>query len=49
MQKYEELGIQATLIGKTTEDTARVILGGEEKRFMDRPAPDELIRLYDTK
>ena len=49
VQKYEELGIQATLIGKTTEDTARVILGGEEKRFMDRPAPDELIRLYDTK
>lgn len=39
-------GIQAELLGKTTTDTAKVILGGEEKRFLDRPAPDELFRLY---
>lgn len=44
---YEELGIQATLLGRTTADTARVILGGEEKRFLDRPAPDELLKIYD--
>ena len=46
VQKYEELGIQATLLGKTTVDTARVILGGEEKRFLDKPAPDELLKIY---
>lgn len=45
--KYEELGIQATLLGRTTADSARVILGGEEKRFLDRPAPDELLKIYD--
>lgn len=47
VQKYEEFGIQATLLGKTTADTARVILGGEEKRFLDRPAADELLKIYD--
>lgn len=46
VQKYEEIGIQATLLGKTTVDTARVILGGEEKRFLDKPAPDELLKIY---
>ena len=48
VQKYEELGIQATLLGKTTADTARVILGGEEKRFLDKPAADELLKIYDV-
>lgn len=48
VQKYEELGIQATLLGRTTADSARVILGGEGKRFLDRPASDELLKLYDV-
>jgi len=47
VQRYEELGIQAALLGRTTTDSARVILGGEEKRFLDRPAPDELLKIYD--
>lgn len=45
VQKYEEAGIQASLLGRTTADVARVILGGEEKRFLDKPAMDELRRL----
>lgn len=47
VQRYEEIGVPATLLGRTTADTARVILGGEEKRFLDRPAPDELLKIYD--
>lgn len=47
VRKYEELGIQATLLGRTTVDKAKVILGGEEKRFLDRPAMDELLKLYE--
>lgn len=47
VKKYESLGIQASLIGRTTTDTARCILGGEEKRFIDKPAPDELLKIYD--
>ena len=31
---------------QTTKDKARVILSGEEKRFLDRPAPDELHKIY---
>lgn len=47
VQRYEELGVQATLLGRTTADKAKVILGGEEKRFLDRPAMDELLKLYE--
>lgn len=47
VEVYEELGIQATLLGRTTADIARVIFGGEEKRFLDKPAPDELLKIYD--
>ena len=48
VSKYEQLGIQASVLGKTTADTARVILGGEEKRFLDRPAADELLKIYEN-
>ena len=46
VSRFEEEGIQASVLGRTTVDTARVILGGEEKRFLDRPAPDALLQLY---
>ena len=46
VQKYEEAGIKASLLGKTTANAERVILSGEEKRFLDKPATDELLRLY---
>ena len=48
VQKYEEAGIQASLLGRTTAEAERVILSGEEKRFLDRPAADELLKLYET-
>ncbi len=41
-------GSQAVVLGRTTVDTARVILGGEEKRYLDRPAPDELLKMYES-
>ena len=47
VSKFAEEGIQATLLGRTTVDKARVILGGEEKRFLDRPVADELLKIYD--
>ncbi len=46
VQRYQELGICATLLGRTTKDAARVILNGDEKRFLDKPAPDELLKIY---
>lgn len=47
VQRYEEAGIKATLLGRTTASAERVITGGEEKRFLDRPAADELLKLYE--
>ena len=47
VQRYQQEGIQATVLGRTTADAARVILGGEEKRFLDRPAADELLKIYE--
>lgn len=46
--RLAEEGAVAVVLGKTTVDTARVILGGEEKRFLDRPAPDELLKIYEN-
>lgn len=46
--RLAEEGAMAVVLGKTTVDTARVILGGEEKRFLDRPAPDELLKIYEN-
>ena len=48
VQKFEEMGVQASLLGKTTADGARVIIGGEEKRFLERPAVDELMKIYEN-
>lgn len=45
--KLAEEGAVAVVLGKTTVDTARVILGGEEKRYLDRPATDELLKIYE--
>ena len=47
VERYREMSIQASLLGKTTKEKARVILGGEEKRFLDRPAADEFLKLYE--
>ena len=46
VQKYEEAGVCASLLGRTTANVERVILGGEEKRFLDKPVADELLKLF---
>lgn len=42
VRQLNEAGIHAEIIGRTTHQSERVILNGEEKRFLDRPQPDEL-------
>lgn len=39
-------GVQATEIGVTTDGNDRVILSNSEKRYLDRPAQDELLKIY---
>lgn len=39
-------GMSAVVIGRTHKGNERVLLNGEEKRYLDRPAPDELTKIY---
>ena len=36
--------ISATVIGKTTDSKDRVVRKEEERRFLERPKPDELYK-----
>lgn len=42
IHEMEKQGIAATIIGKITEDHGKVILNGEEVRFLDRPKNDAM-------
>lgn len=39
--------IEASVIGRLTDDNDKVIHNGAEVRYIDRPAPDELMKLFD--
>lgn len=43
VRTLEGVGARAVKLGVATEKNARVIASGEEKRYLDRPAPDELM------
>ena len=43
-ERLKREGIPAEIIGHTTEGNERIIWGGGEKRFLDRPAPDEFTK-----
>lgn len=43
----EREGIKASVIGKLTGGNDKVILNDSEKRFIDRPAQDELLKIYE--
>ena len=42
IHELEKLEIPATIIGKITEDNGKVLLNGEEVRFLDRPKNDSI-------
>ncbi|SHJ40781.1 AIR synthase-related protein [Hespellia stercorisuis] len=43
VKRLTEDGARAARLGRTTAENERVISGGAEKRFLDRPQPDELM------
>lgn len=43
-EALREAGIPAAVIGKTTDSNDRIIRNGEETRYMDRPAMDEIFK-----
>jgi len=45
-EKMSANGISASVLGRTAAGNDKVILRGEERRFLDRPAQDQLLKLY---
>lgn len=45
VEKLAERGIAATVIGRATEGNDRVIMNGEEKRFLEPPGSDQIYKL----
>lgn len=42
-----EQGIPAVLIGKLTDNNDKILRNGEEVRYIDRPAPDEMMKIFE--
>lgn len=45
----KEVGARAIKLGVATDGNAKVITSGEEQRYLDRPAPDELMLWWERK
>ena len=46
VRRLKEAGINAAVIGKVTDSNDRVIINGDEKRFLEPPKSDELYKIY---
>lgn len=44
--ELKQNNIQAAVIGKMTDDNDKKLHNGEEVRYIDRPAPDEIYKIY---
>ncbi len=47
VKSLEEKGIPARRIGRTIQGKGKIIRNGEEIRYLDRPAPDEIYKIFD--
>lgn len=48
VERLHEENIEAVVIGYTTDKAERVLMNGGEKRYLDRPAQDELTRFLSS-
>lgn len=46
VRALEKEGIAASVIGKTTDNNDRVVINEDERRFLERPKPDELYKIF---
>lgn len=46
VERLSTMDVQAAVIGKTTKRKERILINGEERRYLDRPVPDELVKIY---
>ena len=43
-----EQGIAAVVIGKLTDNNDKILRNGEEVRYIDRPVPDEIMKIFEN-
>lgn len=48
VEVLSEQGIPAVLIGKLTDNNDKILRNGEEIRYIDRPAPDEMMKIFEN-
>lgn len=48
VEKLKEQGVESTLIGKFADNNDKILRNGEEIRYIDRPAPDEIMKIFET-
>ena len=46
VEEFHEQGVPAALIGKLTGNNDKILRNGEEVRYIDRPAPDEIMKIF---
>ena len=49
VESLRKQGYTAAKIGKIIDTTERVVYNGSDKRFLDKPSPDEMLKLYEIK
>lgn len=47
-EKLRKCGVQAEVIGRMMDNNDKIIQNGEEIRYIDRPAPDEIYKIFET-
>lgn len=46
VRRLKDSGINAAVVGKVVAGNDRIIINGDEKRFLEPPGPDELYKIY---
>ncbi len=47
VEVLKEQGIPAVVIGKLTDNNDKILRNGEEVRYIDRPVPDEIMKIFE--
>lgn len=47
VEMLKEHDIPARIVGKLTDNNDKILQNGEEVRYIDRPAPDELMKIFE--
>ena len=46
VRSFEQAGINAAIIGYTTDNNDKIIKNDDETRYLDKPQPDEILRIH---